>query len=81
MIGTRKIGAMLNNIFVQSPAYELTGTARKVIALNPVPKMLSPAAHHGTRPPPRKKSSVVFSRRENHAPRTTIAARYAKRTV
>ena len=36
----------------------------KVMELSWVLKMLSPAAHHGTRRPPRKKSSVLFTRRE-----------------
>jgi hypothetical protein len=49
--------------YTQSVVNDLAGIAMKVIALSWVPKMLIPAAHHGTRRPPRKKSSVVFSRR------------------
>jgi hypothetical protein len=46
-----------------------------VIELSIVAKMLRPAAHHGTRWPPRKKSLVDRLRRVNEAPRATIAAR------
>jgi hypothetical protein len=45
----------------QFSANALAGTARNVIALNCVPKMLMPAAHQGIRLPARKKSSVLFS--------------------
>ena len=42
----------------------INSAAMKVMAESCVPKMLNPAAHHGMRCPPRKKSLVVFSRRE-----------------
>ena len=38
----------------QSPAKAMAGMAMYVSALSPPPKMLSPAAHQGTRRPARK---------------------------
>ena len=48
----------------------------KVIELSIVAKMLRPAAHHGMRWPPRKKSLVVLFRLREATPSQTIAARY-----
>ena len=47
----------------------------KVMELSIVAKILTPAAHHGMRWPPRKKSSVVLFLRMNEAPSQTIPPR------
>ena len=49
----------------------------KVMELSIVAKMLTPAAHHGMRCPPRKKSSVDLFLRAKLVPSQTIAPRYA----
>ncbi len=49
----------------------------KVIELSIVAKMLRPAAHHGIRWPPRKKSFVLLFFFEQTKPILTIPSRYS----
>ena len=53
----------------------------KVMALSCVPKMLSPAAHHGAREPALKKSSVPRTYLEKRNPCHTTTTRYSASTA
>ena len=46
--GAAATPAMFPMKYIQSLANAVAGTVRKVMALSKVPKMLTPAAHHGT---------------------------------
>jgi len=59
----------------QSSVYAAAGNARKVTELIDVPSIDNPMTQPGNDRPPRKYSSVVLLRRENHRPNAAIPSR------
>ena len=62
-------------------AYTLAGTAMKLIDESCVPKIERPAAHHGMRRPPTKKSSLVVPFLAKYSPIITSTPKYEAKVM